>query len=422
MLNDKPCNQTTQCLKKIPKKNFEPLFTKSTFISFCFYFQGLFIELKRTNIQTITFKAPHAHYENIQYFISEAKWDHEELNNRRINLLQSCRATKTCRKGVLVIDDSGCKKWGLKTEGAKIQYYPTEGINTNCNIVVSSAYSDNVKAFPVNLKPYLPKEEFIFEDTDPNFKSKLDLAKELIQDAWEKNIQFSDIVFDSWYFANDLVNFIAEERKAWISEAPADRLVSYRGKWTRADELVKLIPSTKFNRRVTVSNSLQENRSFLVHGFVSKLKGVKGKVRVVVAIGRWDRKDPKNVHIFVTNHLSLSPENVVKKYALRWGIERMFRDLKENVAFDHYQVRKITGITRHWHLAALAYTFLIWLKLTGALTKTFSCEMKTIGDYLNAFRKLNSESCLQWMSKNQEKFRNYLGIQRNCLRQIDVLA
>jgi hypothetical protein len=150
------------------------------------------------------------------------------------------------------------------------------------------------------------------------------------------------------------------------------------------------------------------------------MKGVKGKLRVVITIGSWDKKDLKNIHIFVTNHLALSPETVVKKYALRWGIERIFRDLKENVAFDHYQVRKIIGITRQWHLATLAYTFLIWLKLTGALTKTFSCEMKTTGDYLNALRKLNSEAYFQWMLKNRGDFTNYLGIQRNCSRQTAV--
>jgi hypothetical protein len=247
------------------------------------------------------------------------------------------------------------------------------------------------------------------------------LAKELIQDAWEKNLEFSDIVFDNWYLANGLVNFISAERKTWISEAAVDRLISYRGKWTRADELVKLIPSIKFNRRVTVFNLKQKNRSFLIHGFVSRLKGIKGKVLVVVTIGKWDKKDPKNVHIFVTNHLSLSPGAVVKKYALRWGIERMFRDLKENVAFDHYQVRKITGITRHWHLAALAYTFLIWLKLTGSFTKHFpSEEMKTMGDCLIAFRRINSVSCYQWMEKNQCAFFEYLGIQCNYSRQMAV--
>ncbi len=67
---DKPCSQTTKCPEKVLKKNFESLFTKPAFISFCIYFQGLFIELKRTNMQSITFKAPQACYENIQYSIT----------------------------------------------------------------------------------------------------------------------------------------------------------------------------------------------------------------------------------------------------------------------------------------------------------------------------------------------------------------
>lgn len=246
MLNDKPYNYPAKCFKKVLKKNLEAMFTKAAFVSFCFYSQGLFLELKRTNIQAIGFKTPQSNYEKLQYFISEAKWDHEELNNRRINLLQACRATKSCTKGVLVIDNSGCKKWGLKTEGAKVQYYPTEGITTNCNIVVSSAYSDNAKSFPVNLKPYLPKEEFIFEDTAPNFKSKLNLAKELVQDAWEKKLEFSDIVFDSWYLANDLVNFIAKKKPGYLKPQQIDSFLTEENghaqmSWLNSSPLLNLI-------------------------------------------------------------------------------------------------------------------------------------------------------------------------------------
>jgi hypothetical protein len=50
------------------------------------------------------------------------KWDSEELNEQRIKILESARTTKTCKKGVLSVDDSSCKKWGIKTEGAKVQY------------------------------------------------------------------------------------------------------------------------------------------------------------------------------------------------------------------------------------------------------------------------------------------------------------
>ena len=52
---------------------FRDIFSKHLYLSFCFYTSGLFLELKRTNIQSIADKCPSASYENLQYFISEGK-------------------------------------------------------------------------------------------------------------------------------------------------------------------------------------------------------------------------------------------------------------------------------------------------------------------------------------------------------------
>jgi SRSO17 transposase len=147
-----------QILKTFLKK-FQPSFTKPAFVSFSVYMAGLFLELKRTSIQSIVLRTPQANYSNTQYFISEAKWKHEQLNDQRIQILQANRTTKSSQKGVSVIDDTGSKKWGYKTEGAQIQYYSTEKQTTRCNIVVASAYSDPVKRYPINFRPYLDSGE-----------------------------------------------------------------------------------------------------------------------------------------------------------------------------------------------------------------------------------------------------------------------
>ena len=387
---------------------FHDVFTRPAFLSFSVYLNGLFLELKRTNIQTIASRNFFANYENLQYFISEAKWDEEKLNNHRIQILESNRTTKTCKKGVLVIDDTGCKKWGFKTEGAQVQHYGTEDVITNCNIVVASAYCDNRKRFPINLKPYIPENDSFFEKNFESFKSKIELAQELMQDAIDKKLNFSDFIFDTWYFSNDTIEFIQEKGRTFITEAPVDRLISYRGKWTRAGDLVKVIPSDKL-RWVTVTTPHGKKKSFYTYCFKSKLKGLKGKFGIVVAIGQWDKDDQKNVHIYVTNHLSYSAEDTLKKYALRWGIECIFRDLKENVAFDHYQVRSIKAINRHWHLASLAFTFLMISKLNGTFSKIFRQKPKTVGKQLEMFRKLNSLSATNWIMQNLKLY------QQSCL-------
>jgi len=394
---------------------FNSGFTKPTFVSFSVYVGGLFLQLKRTSIQSITLNSLYANYENIQYFISEARWSEQKLNDIRIQILQNNRTTKSSSKGVLAVDDSGCKKWGIKTEGAQVQHYGTEDIVTNCNIVVVSAYCDTLKRFPINLMPYIPESDPCLKKSFQDFKSKIELAKELVDDAVTKNINFSDVVIDNWYFSNDFVEFIQEKKLTFISEAEVSRLISYRGKWTRAGELVKFIPTDRF-KWVTLSTSCSKKLGFYTYSFKSKLKGLKGNFLITLTIGKWDNNDPKDVHVYVTNHLSYSAETVIKKYALRWGIECIFRDLKENVAFDHYQVRSIKSISRHWHLASLAYSFLLISKLNGSFSKIFHHYPQSCGEQLLLFRKINSVSAADWILKNYETYQNYLGL-KNPARQ-----
>lgn len=318
----------------------------------------------------------------------------------------------------MVIDDSGCKKWGFKTEGAKKQYLSSEDKITNCNIVVVSAYCDQKKRFSIYLKPYIPEDDGFFRVSVEDFKSKIELAKELIEDAIEKELNFSDVLIDSWYFSNNLVQFIQEKRQTFITEAEVDRLISYRGKWTRAGELVKLIPYDRL-RWVTVTTPHGKKKGFYTYAFKSKLKELKGNFLVVVAIGKWDKNDPNDVHVYVTDHLSYQGFDVLRKYALRWDIECIFRDLKENVAFDHYQVRTIKAISRHWHLASLAYTFLEISKLNGTFSRIFHQKPKTTGKQLEMFRNLNSLTVAHWIMQNYKLYQqSCLGIQNSLSRAV----
>lgn len=366
------------------------------------------MEFKRTNIATIDEKNVSSRYQNLQYFITESdSWNAKKLNNHRIQILQKNRTTKTTKNGVMVIDDTACsKKWSYKTDGVRPQYSGSEDAVIRCNVVVCSSYADPVKRYPINLQPYRPSDEFIDGKDNPKFKTKIQLAKKLIADALIKNISFSHIVMDTWYFAANMVKFIDIKGLFWISEADINRLISYRGKWARADELVKLIPRLQVG--VTLLNTKGEERSFLVHNFITKVKDIPGKVNVCVAIGKWDANDPKDVHIFVTNDLKLNAKGIAKKYSLRWGIEWMFRDLKENVGFDHYQVRTMRGITRHWYLCFLAYSFLIWIKMNGYCQRTVDFKPKTMGGQLLLYRNLNSLSCQYWIAHNSIHFKTYL--------------
>jgi len=106
-----------------------------------------------------------------------------------------------------------------------------------------------------------------------------------------------------------------------------------------------------------------------------------------------------DVTVYVTNNLPLSDEKIIDRFGLRWGIEDFYRDAKDNLAFDQYQVRNMKVIKRHRHLVFLAYTFLVFSKLKGSFSKFFKAKAKTIGELLTNFRRLNILSFLKRYKK-----------------------
>jgi len=211
--------------------HFTDIFSKKLFISFSVYLSSLLMEHKRVSIQSLANKNSISSYQQLQYFLSDAKWDPEELNTFRVNLHQSHPATKSTKDGVLAVDDSGCKKWGKKTEAAQVQHYGTEDRITNCNVVVASAFCSSQKRFPINQRPYLPREAFYKpENRNFAFKTKHEIALDLIDDAVRKAILFSDITFDPWYFCDWFIQEIENRSLTWITRAQIDREVCFHGK------------------------------------------------------------------------------------------------------------------------------------------------------------------------------------------------
>jgi len=399
--------------------HFSGLFSKKLFISFSIYLATLMMEHKRVCIQSLSLKTTLSSYQQLQYFLSDAKWDSEELNTYRVNILQSHSATKSTKDGVLTLDDTGCKKWGKKTEAAQVQHYGTEDRITNCNVVVASAFCSTRKRFPINQRPYLPQDAFYKkENRDFIFKTKHEIGLDLIDDAVRKAILFSDVIFDSWYFCDWFIQEIENRSLTWISKAQIDRKICFHGKWLRVDELVKLIPSTKFTRKVTVTNKQGKERTFRLYAFKGKVKGLSDKKLIVFARGKWTEDDTEDIQVIVTNHLSLQAETVFKRYALRWGIERIFQDTKDNLGFDQYQVRSIKTISRHWHMSFLAYSFLTYIRLNGTLSKISKESPQTIGETLRIFRELNTLESWSFLKKNPKALTIKTQIKARCYLKI----
>jgi SRSO17 transposase len=195
--------------------NFQPLFSNTQMSALRGLVYGMFYDYKRLSLSAIARKT-NINYQKLQYFFSESDWDINKCNDVRINILQNQPTTRATPVGVFAIDDTGCPKPHAKnTQGAQFQYCGSLGRDENCNVAVASCFVSNAKHFPIEFKSYIPEDQ-----SEPNkFKSKLDLAKELIDSAIEKTIPFSAIVFDAWYTSTDIIEFIASKNLFFVAEA-----------------------------------------------------------------------------------------------------------------------------------------------------------------------------------------------------------
>ncbi|HUS58508.1 MAG TPA: transposase [Planctomycetota bacterium] len=117
-----------------------------------------------------------------------------------------------------------------------------------------------------------------------------------------------------------------------------------------------------------------------------------------------DKRDEAGVHVFLTNRLSVPPEEIIRRYTRRWRIDDVFEEMKDSLHFDQYQVRSLKAIEHTWHLALPAHTYLQGLRL--AVFKLTNCKRRmTLGDALALHRALNDHQALGCIRRNPDLFR-----------------
>ncbi len=78
--------------------------------------------------------------QSLQWFLSESRWDPEEINERRLKLLfeQEEPNTTANDEGVVVIDEHGDRKWGKRTAHVGRQWLANIGKTENGVVSVTS--------------------------------------------------------------------------------------------------------------------------------------------------------------------------------------------------------------------------------------------------------------------------------------------
>jgi SRSO17 transposase len=166
------------------------------------YLQGLLLPRDRNKTMTALagaepiVGAQHAAVQGLQWFLTESSWDHERVNQRRVQLLLDDPATAPHDQGALVLDDTGDRKAGRHTAHVARQYLGSVGTTDNGIVAVTSLWADERVYWPIDVVPYTPASRLPKGKRDPGFRTKPQLAVALVNAAQKAGIGFPAVVAD----------------------------------------------------------------------------------------------------------------------------------------------------------------------------------------------------------------------------------
>jgi hypothetical protein len=304
--------------------------------------------------------------------LSESTWDHQAVNRQRIALLQADPATAPHGQGVLVIDDTGDRKDGSATAHVARQYLGSVGKTDNGIVAVTSLWADARCYWPLHAVPYTPASRLAKGKSDPGFRTKPQLAVELVEAARQAKIPFRAVVADCFY--GDNTGFVEALGHAGVAFVLA--LKPRKGTWAPADEPHTPVEAARELgwggpgrpgpwRRVT--RRFRDGHTETWWAADARLGGwgPDRHHRLVVAT-----TDPARLPKLTTWYLlcnlarpagrraqQAQLAEIVATYGLRNWVEQGYKQVKDELGWADFQVRSDRAIRRHWTLVCCAFSF-----------------------------------------------------------------
>lgn len=314
-------------------------------------------------------QAQSAPVQRLQFLLCQSDWDAEAVNDRRIALRQADQPTRAHADGVLVIDETGDRKDGTKTAHVAHQYLGSIGKLANGIVAVTSLWADERVYYPLHVRPYTPAVRLAGGRQNPAFRTKPQLARELITAARQIGIPFRAVVADSLYGENAEL-----EAALWSAQVPyVLALKPSHGVWAPEEEAhspheaaarLEWQDADQPGDWTAVVRTFRDGHHETWWAADLRLRGYgpDQPTRVVVATTDPARLPVRSTWYLVTN-LPLSAaglDEVVRLYGLRQWVEQSYKQVKQELGWADFEVRSDRAIRRHWYLVCCAFTFCWW--------------------------------------------------------------
>jgi hypothetical protein len=365
--------------------HFTPVFqTEEQVKHFCEYVTGLIVGDKKTVAAINALFLNNNDQSALNKFLTQAEWDECALNWRRVELelARLHQRPVSSRSGRLIIDDTLAHHTKCCIE--ELAYLKDHTLNRYvwAHNVVTSYYINRADQFPVDFRLYLQlrKKKWLKDlakmgarlRVEPTlngyhrylvsllaywvrqsiFRTKTQLAADLVQQAVAGELPFDIVLFDGWYCRWPLISVIQELKKDWLGGCPKDRRVMFQNRWMQLQQFIPSVPAEAY-RPFKINDRL-----WWAFSKVMPMECLRRqRVRIVAAYVD-ELKLDKTPTFYVANRRDWEAKHILTTYLDRWPTETFNEDAKGCLGFEDYQLRKLQGIKRHWYLSFVAYSLL----------------------------------------------------------------
>lgn len=346
------------------------------------YIKGLITCPQKCELTKISDHCSDINNQAFSHFLSQSPWDHRSL----LNWLRDVGSRFIGKNGALVIDECGNPKAGSKSVGVRRQYLGNKGKVDNGQVGVFLAYVKQGTRLLLDFRLYLPKswtsdpkrcQAAGIPDNKQVFRTKAELAYEMIVEAVNAGIHFSHICMDGFYGSQpwlltklELMNlfyvadigskvyvYLTEPvysvplRKGSRGKEPSRKNV-FNTCRVRVDKIVKTITHWK---HVRIRKSMD---GFLEVKFtVIKVWRIDKNISKPLPVWLLIRQelDDSDIKYSFCNALEIqSWDRLAKMQSERYWIERSFEDAIALAGMADYQVRNWKAWHHHMSLVLVA--------------------------------------------------------------------
>ena len=331
------------------------------------YIQGQIGPLQRKSVEPIALQGG-IKPRTLQQFLSAHKWDEGEMRARVRGIVATDHADPNA---LSVIDETSFNKKGNKTIGVKRQWCGHTGKIDNCVQTVHLTYVARDFATIIDSDLYLPKEWIENKERrveagipeEVTFRTKLEIAIELLRRSKREGVGTRWLTADEFYGrSSEFLSEVQALGMLYVVEVP----VSTCG-WTvrghsrgtphrRVDEFFKRGGPSWIQYHVKDTTKGPVVWRVRATRFVPHAGTDRSEKWLIIATNPLDGE----TKYFVSNAPADAKIELLLTVAFtRWRIEHNFEESKQEIGFNHFEVRSYTGLQRHLAISMVSMLFLV---------------------------------------------------------------